>query len=389
METQHLSERSLPAETLALLNSQLFKEIDDGRALAQAIVDTIREPLLVLDKDLRVVTASRSFYLTFKMERLDVQGRPVYALGDGEWNIPELRSLLEHIAPQHGVMEAYEVEREFSGIGRRTMLLNARKVFYEGNSHTTILLAIEDITARRSKEREQEPHAAAELEASRAREEALRQEARDLAQRQAMMAQEFEHRLINGLQVISSLLSLQSRAAKTPEAADQLTIAAARVAALGRVHRRLHLLDHQDRVEFKRYLEHLCEDLSRLLCEETGDCVILVGGANAEIPTVLAIPLGFIANELITNAVKYAGGDIAVRFETTASGRHSLSVSDGGPGLPAGFDPRGSKGLGMKIVAALVTQIGGKLHISSGDDGRGARFTVVFPSPRTAKPADR
>ena len=159
-----------------------------------------------------------------------------------------------------------------------------------------------------------------------------------------------------------------------------MTIAAARVAALGRVHRRLHLLDHQDHVEFKRYLEHLCEDLSRLLCEESGDCAILVEGANTEIPTAFAIPLGFIVNELITNSAKYAKGNITVRFETTAPGCHSLSVSDGGPGLPAGFDPRGSKGLGMKIVAAQVKQIGGELHISTGDKGRGARFTVAFQS---------
>jgi two-component system, sensor histidine kinase PdtaS len=222
--------------------------------------------------------------------------------------------------------------------------------------------------------------AAIELQAARAREAALRQEMSELAQRQVMLAQEFEHRLINSLQVISSLLSLQSRAAKTSEAADQLTIAATRVAALGRVHRRLHLLDHQDRVELKRYLEHLGEDLSRLLCEESGDCAILVEGANAEIPTVIAIPLGFIVNELITNSAKYAKGTITVRFETTASGCHSLSVSDGGPGLPAGFDPGDSKGLGMKIVAALVKQIGGELHISAGDKGRGARFTVAFSS---------
>ena len=124
---------------------------------------------------------------------------------------------------------------------------------------------------------EQKPHAAAtELQAALAREAALRREMADLTVRQVMLAQEFEHRLINGLQVISSLLSLQSRAAKSSEAAEQLTIAATRVAALGRVHRRLHLLDHQDHVEFKPYLEHLCEDLSRLLCEKSGECAILV-----------------------------------------------------------------------------------------------------------------
>jgi two-component sensor histidine kinase len=222
--------------------------------------------------------------------------------------------------------------------------------------------------------------AVTELQAALAREAALRREMGELAQRQIMLAQEFEHRLINGLQIISSLLSLQSRAAKTSEAAEQLTIAASRVAALGRVHRQLHLLDHQDRVEFKRYLEHLCADLSRLLCEESGDCAILVEGTSAEIPAEFAIPLGFVVNELITNSAKYAKGNITVRFETAAPGCHSLSVLDGGPGLPAGFDPAGGKGLGMRIVRALVKQIGGELRISIGDDGCGARFVVAFQS---------
>ena len=95
-----------------------------------------------------------------------------------------------------------------------------------------------------------------------------------------MLAQEFEHRLINGLQLIVSLLSLQSRTATTPEAAAQLTIAARRVAALGRVHRRLHLLDHQDNVEFKEYLQHLCEDLSGLLFQEGSGYAIVVEGAD-------------------------------------------------------------------------------------------------------------
>ena len=235
---------------------------------------------------------------------------------------------------------------------------------------------------------EQKPPATAtELDAALAREAALRREMADLAQRQAMLAQEFEHRLINGLQVISSLLSLQSRKATTSEASDQLAIAAGRVAALGRVHRTLHLLDHQDRVEFKRYLEHLCEDLSRLLCEESGDCAIVLEGPSAEIPTAFAIPLGFIVNELITNSAKYAKGNITVRFETGAPGRHSLSVLDCGPGVPAHFDPDDSKGLGMRIVAALVKQIGGELHISTGDNGRGARFTVAFSSASAANAA--
>ena len=218
----------------------------------------------------------------------------------------------------------------------------------------------------------------AELQAALAREQVLQQEKHELSQRQVMLAQEFEHRLINGLQLIVSLLSLQSRTATTPEAADQLTIAARRVAALGRVHRRLHLLDHQDHVEFKEYLQHLCEDLSGLLFQEGSGYAIVVEGAKVEIPTTMAIPLGFIVNELITNSAKYAEGHITVRIEATSPTDRSLSVMDDGPGLPAGFKPADSKGLGMKIVLSLVQQIGGELHIMPGDNGRGTRFMVKF-----------
>jgi two-component sensor histidine kinase len=223
----------------------------------------------------------------------------------------------------------------------------------------------------------------AELQTARAREATLLREMADLAQRQAMLTQEFEHRLINGLQLISSMLSLQSRAAASPDAAAQLTVAAQRVSALGRVHRRLHLLDHQDHVAFKPYLQQLCEDLARLLCEDTGDCAILVESATAEIPTLFAIPLGFIVNELITNAAKYAEGNITVRFETSGAG-HALSVSDEGPGLPPGFKLADSKGLGMKIVLALVKQIGGALHVGPGDGGGGTRMMVTFGAPGPA-----
>src|SRR5688572_9366311 len=164
-----------------------FNSFEDSRALAQAIVDTIREPLLVLDKDLRVVAASRSFFRTFEMNRQDVQGRPIYALGDGQWDIPELRLLLERILPQRMVMEDYEVEQDFSSIGRRTMVLNARTVFYEKSDQALILLAIEDITLRRSIER-----SLAEL----------------LEQKETLL-QEMQHRVANSLQIIASILLLK------------------------------------------------------------------------------------------------------------------------------------------------------------------------------------
>jgi two-component sensor histidine kinase len=217
-----------------------------------------------------------------------------------------------------------------------------------------------------------------ELQAAHTREEVLKREKRDLSQRQAMLAEEFEHRLVNGLQMIASLLSLQSRVATTPEAAAQLTIAATRVASLGRVHHRLHLLDHQDIVEFKQYLRHLCEDLSELLFQGQSDHGVVCEGTTADVPTAIAVPLGFIVNELITNSAKYAEGHVSVRIEAMSPTDRSLSVVDDGPGWPAGFKPEDSKGLGMKIVLSLVQQIGGTLRILPGDQGRGTRFVVKF-----------
>src|SRR5665811_1982868 len=122
-------------------------------AFAEEIVNTVREPLVVLDQDLRVIAASRSFYRTFKVTQKDTEGRLLYELGDGAWDIPKLRLLLGRILPtdgaiEAGAIEAYEIEHDFPGIGRRTMCLNARKVFYEKGSRGKILLGMEDITER-------------------------------------------------------------------------------------------------------------------------------------------------------------------------------------------------------------------------------------------------
>ena len=219
----------------------------------------------------------------------------------------------------------------------------------------------------------------AELHASIAcEEETLRKKHGELLQSQRRQLQEFEHRVFNGLQLVASMLVLQSLRA-TPETAVQLSIAAGRVAAVGRVHRRLHSLDGQDNVEVKEYLQHLCADLSSLLFEEQADSAIVVQCANLTLPTALGIPLGLIVNELITNSAKYAKGNITVQVETTPAG-HSLSVLDDGPGLPAVFNPAKSEGLGMRIVLSFVREIGGELHIFPGDNGRGTRFTVTFNS---------
>lgn len=218
----------------------------------------------------------------------------------------------------------------------------------------------------------------ARLRRSVAREIALLRQKDNLTRQKDILSRESEHRLLNGLQLITSLLSIQSRATKNAEVAAQLTIAANRVASLGRLHRHLHALEKTDSIELKHYIENLCRDLSAMASNENRARDLVVTAIELRIPTVTAIPLGFIASELITNAIKYSKGRIEVRLQITLGNGYALSVSDDGPGLPEGFDPTATSGLGMKLVSSLVKQIGGQLQFDRDDDGKGTRFTVLF-----------
>ena len=121
---------------------------------AESIIDTVREPLIVLDQDLRVVSVSRSFYDVFKVKPEETLGQLIYDLGNKQWNIPKLRELLETILPQKISFDNYVVEHDFATIGRRIMLLNARQIERGMGKARIILLAIEDITTRKEMEQE-------------------------------------------------------------------------------------------------------------------------------------------------------------------------------------------------------------------------------------------
>jgi two-component sensor histidine kinase len=211
-----------------------------------------------------------------------------------------------------------------------------------------------------------------------AQDEALLRQKDGLIQQQALLSRESDHRLLNGIQMIVSLLSLQSRASRNAEVASQLAAAADRIATIGRIHHRLHSLDDVQTFALKQYLEDLCRDFSTMLSTAHPTRIIVVEGIEIELPAVTAIPLGFIANELITNAVKYGAGRITVSLEPNPERGYALSVSNDGPGLPEGFDPAASKKLGMRIIQSLVKQIGGELRIGRGDRNQGTQFTVLF-----------
>jgi two-component sensor histidine kinase len=220
--------------------------------------------------------------------------------------------------------------------------------------------------------------AEAELKDALLREQLLLEGKDEFLRQKELLSRESDHRLLNGLQMVASLLSVQSRQAKEPEAAAQLKHAAGRVITVARVHRRLHVLDHIDAVELLEYLNGLCEEISGMFAIEGSTNVIVVQGISITVPTTIGIPLAFVVSELVTNSAKYAGGKITVNLANTSAGSYALSVSDEGPGLPEDFDPQRTRGLGMLIVSTLLKDMGGALVCGTNDSGKGARFTVLF-----------
>jgi PAS domain S-box-containing protein len=133
---------------------QAEDQAKDSLEYAQAIVETVREPLVILDGELRVRTANRAFYLTFKVCESDTQGKLLYELGNQQWDIPELRRLLEDILPRDAAFDDFEVTHHFPSIGPKVMLLNARRIFREDKQTRLVLLAMEDVTEQRRQENE-------------------------------------------------------------------------------------------------------------------------------------------------------------------------------------------------------------------------------------------
>jgi two-component system, sensor histidine kinase PdtaS len=218
-----------------------------------------------------------------------------------------------------------------------------------------------------------------QLREALAREQTLLRQKNELIKRHAILSKESDHRLLNGVQMIVSLLSLQSRASANAEVASQLAVAANRVATIARVHRRLHCFDNAKTVAFTQYLKDFCRDFSPMLFSEQGrEQVIVVEGPEITLPIITSIPLAFIVNELITNAAKYGRGRITVRLEPNPGKGYTASVSNDGPILLENFDPAACKGLGMRIIRALVARIGGELRVGQGDNNRGTKFTVLF-----------
>lgn len=148
-EITELRRRYATLENTARECQRLETEIQDAREYAESIVETLREPLLVLTSDLKVLTANHSFYDTFKVTAEETIDNFIYDLGNRQWDIPQLRALLDDILRHDAFFNDYEVEHDFSDIGHKVILLNARQVFRKNSGRNLILLAMEDITERK------------------------------------------------------------------------------------------------------------------------------------------------------------------------------------------------------------------------------------------------
>ena len=336
---------------------QVKAALKDARNYAENIVDTVRQPLVVLNAELKIISANRSFYNTFQVTSHETIGKFIYELGNRQWDIPALRLLLEEILPQNTVIKDYEVEHDFFGIGHKIILLNAREIFREDIGSNIILLAMEDITERKQ---------AAE-------------HVKQALQEKTVMLKEIHHRVKNNLTVVYSLLGLQARQITNPVYSALFEESRNRVMSMSLIHKMLYRSENLAYIDFNKYLQTLTDGIA--LSYTRQDVAIHVDTAQLALDINIGIPCGLIVNELVSNCFKYAfpegrTGEIRLGLSHNNDGDNVLTVGDNGVGLPDALDFQNSSSLGLELVNVLTTQIHGTITLSK---TAGTVFSITFP----------
>jgi two-component sensor histidine kinase len=345
--------------------TMLFDIIEDARSLAQIVVETVREPLLVLDNTLTILVASNSFHKTFQIDPKDTPNHPLFTLDNGGWDIPALHTLLERSLVDQTVVEGFLVEQEFPRIGPRKFLLHARKVLGTDAGHALILLGFEDITDRRAIEREK-----AQLQ--------IRTD--DLLQQKEVMLAEMQHRIVNSLQIIASILMLKARAVTSEETRQHLQDAHRRVMSVAAVQQHLHASARADKIEIGPYLTKLCESLAESMIGESRPATLTVTADKGWAMSAEAVSLGLIVTELVINALKYAFPDpskiatVTVSYEVHDTA-WKLTVSDNGVGRIERSGPPAKGGLGTSLVNALANQLDAQVETINSPTGMSISVT--------------
>ena len=238
------------------------------------------------------------------------------------------------------------------------MLLNARKVFYEGGSHTTILLGIEDVTVQRALEHDKD----------------------ELLRQKETLFDELQHRVANSLQIIASIILMKARSVQSEETRLHLQDAHKRVLSIAAVQKQLHASGPDGAIEIAPYLTRLCETLATSMIGGSRPITLKVVGEGGSVTARQAESLGLIVTELVMNALKHAFADDAVQGLITVAYEMNgtnwkLSVSDNGVGKPNGGISKGNSGLGTGIIKALSQQLDAKVETVGGATGTTVSIT--------------
>jgi two-component system, chemotaxis family, CheB/CheR fusion protein len=357
------SDNRIDGVTIGLIDIDTLKQtatiVEAARDYANAIVETVRQPLLVLDADLCVVRANQCFYESFGLIPDRTERQSIFELEQGVWDLPSLRSLLEAVIERDTDVQDFEIAQTLPSQSPRILLLNVRQLRDDRQEHS-ILLSIEDITARRQAE--------AQIQNSLSEKEVL--------------LREIHHRVKNNLQIVSSLLSLQSNRINDPQAGAILEDSQNRVGAMALIHEILYQSPNLADLNFAEYITTLVGNLFASYSVDSASISLHVDVQSAATFSIdRAVLCGLIVNELVTNAIKHGFGDDGhgeITISLAAKDRNflTLSVANNGRSLPPDFDLRNVRSMGLNLVMSLVKQIEGDLAVETGDL---TVFKVTFP----------
>lgn len=314
-----------------------------------AVVVSSNEPLLFLSEDQKVIAASTSFCRAFEIDPSMIPGRRLSELGNGEWAMPKLASLLKATASGSAQVEAYEIDLNRPNRKTRQLVVNARTLDDGDKDHVRLLLAVTDVTDARAEARLKD----------------------DLAREKAILMQEVQHRVANSLQIIASVLMQSARRIQSEEARGHLHNAHHRVMSIAAVQRQLST-SRGGNVKLRSYFTQLCESLSVSMIADPNRLSISVTVDDSVVEADVSVSLGLIVTELVINALKHAFpdqqvGKIVIDYRATGSDWF-LSVTDNGIGIPTGSNAP-KAGLGTGIVEALAKNLQGEIQVSDGGPG--------------------